>query len=284
MFMKKQKTNAAKLLLGVLLACWVITTPLPGWAQSTVFTVPPEIPTHVVMSASGLNRITCPGPIRDVTIEEEKGLMVTYTGSTAIIKFPILKSGTDLIYADKPTELIAVCNDQIFSLIVTPKEGPGVIIQLTTGTKNRVEENQRLFTGLALEEKIVEIMRRVYKGAIPRSFKVKPINQKIELLQDIALTFVREISVDGEGFVVKEFSGWVRNRTEISWDEVEFLCALVSEDVRRERIGAKRCHLKKAPINTPTLLAWPIGITVDKHRLTTGETARILVVEEKRER
>lgn len=279
----KRKRNKIAISAG-LMVFLALLLPRQSFSQSTVFTVPPEIPTHVLMSASGLNRITCPGAIRDVTTEEESGLMVTYTETTAIVKFPILQRGSDRIYADKPTEIIAVCNDQIFSLIVTPKKITAPIIQLTRGTKNRVEENRKRFEGLAIEEKIVEIIKTVYKEAMPRSFKIKSINQTIALFRDIGLTHLRTISIDGEGFIVKEFTAQVVKGEQISWDEKEFLCALVSDEEKRQWMGIKPCQLPSAATKPQTLLAWPIGITVDKHHLKRGEVARILVIEDLRER
>ncbi|MGB3211835.1 MAG: type-F conjugative transfer system secretin TraK, partial [Desulforhopalus sp.] len=100
-----------------------------------------EIPTTVELSNRDINRIVCPGPMNDLIFSQEKGITGHFSGNNAFIKFKIEDSGNEYIYADTQSELFVICNNAVYTLLVTPADTPSVTLRLASPTGDSFKEN-----------------------------------------------------------------------------------------------------------------------------------------------
>ncbi len=216
----------------------------------------PEVATPVEMSASDANRIVCGATIEDVIFSKEKGIAVHYTKKDAFLKFQIVKEGGEMIYATTPAELFVVCGEHVFRIIAIPKRVPSKTVRLMAGSADQIKSNLSLMKGMPYEEKLLTLIRAVYTDQIPESFTVTPARKMIDLFRDIEVTLTRTISVEGEGLQVKEYLVQPRG-SRVELHEKDFLKV--------------------------ELAVRPVAITVDRLTLTSGQTARVLIVEQRGE-
>ncbi len=216
----------------------------------------PEVTTPVEMSNSDANRIVCASTIEDVIFSKEKGLSVHFTKRDAFLKFQILKEDGQLTYSTTPAEVFVVCGDHVFRIIAIPKRVPSKTVRLTSGGADQIKSNLTLMRGLPYEEKLLTLIRAVYTDQIPESFTVTQTRKVIDLFRDIEVTLTRTISVEGEGLMVKEFVVQPRG-SHIELREKDFLKV--------------------------DLALRPVAITIDRLTLTTGQSARVLIVEQRGE-
>lgn len=216
----------------------------------------PEVATPVEMSASDANRIVCGATIEDVIVSKEKGISIHYTKKDAFLKFQIVKEGGEMIYATTPAELFVVCGEHVFRIIAIPKRIPSKTVRLITGITDRIKSNLSLMRGMAYEEKLLTLIRAVYTDQIPESFTITPTRKTFDLFRDIEITLTRIISVEGEGLQVKEYLVQPKE-SRVEMHEKDFLKV--------------------------ELAVRPVAVTVDRLTLTTGQTARVLIVERRGE-
>ena len=216
----------------------------------------PEVATPVEMSSSDANRIVCGATIEDVIFSKEKGISVHYTKKDAFLKFQILMEGGQIIYAATPAEVFVVCGDHVFRIIAIPKRVPSRTLRLVTGISDQIKSNISLLRGMPYEEKLLTLIRTVYTDQIPESFTVVTSRKMIDLFRDIEVTLIRTISVEGEGLQVKEFLVQPR---------------------------ASHVELHEKDFMKLELATRPAAITVDRLILTAGQTARVLIVEQRGE-
>lgn len=216
----------------------------------------PEVTTPVEMSNSDANRIVCASTIEDVIFSKEKGLSVHFTKRDAFLKFQILKEDGQLTYSTTPAEVFVVCGDHVFRIIAIPKRVPSKTVRLTSGGADQIKSNLTLMRGLPYEEKLLTLIRAVYTDQIPESFTVTQTRKVFDLFRDVEVTLTRTISVEGEGLLVKEFVVQPRG-SRVELHEKDFLKV--------------------------DLALRPVAITVDRLSLTTGQSARVLIVEQRGE-
>ena len=226
-------------------------------------TILPEMTTKVRMSNSDVNRIVCPGNIKDVIFSREKGLTVKIDGHNAFVKFLITKKRNRKTYVTTPSEVYVVCAGDVYSIIAVPKRIPAQTIRLSSGRKKRIKENNLLFSGLAFETRILSLIRSVYTEEIPDSFDVELTDKKYSLFEDIGLTLRRIVTVEGEGLRVKEY---------------------IAEMLQNGgRSSAKEIELSEKNFLKTELTVNPIAISIDRMNLKKGDTARVFIVELNRE-
>ncbi len=214
----------------------------------------PEVATKVALSNSDVNRVICAATITDIVYSKEKGLTVHYTKKDAYLKFEVVKENNKILYASTPTEIYITCGTQVYHLIALPKRIPSLTIHLASGSSETIKANRSLFRGLPFEEKILKLIKAVYTDAIPNSFTIQTSGKPIHLFQNVSLTQIRTITVDGEGLVIKEYRIVPKNtETSLKLKEKDFL---------RSELALR-----------------PVGITIDRLSLKPGETARMLIVE-----
>lgn len=114
--------------------------------------IPAEIPTAVQLSNMDINRIVCPGPMSDLIFSQEKGMTGHFSGNNAFIKFKIEDMAGEYLYADEQSELFVVCNNTVYTLIVTPTDTPSVTLRLASPRGETFKENIAHYKNLPLEK------------------------------------------------------------------------------------------------------------------------------------
>ena len=111
-----------------------------------------EIPTAVKLSNRDINRIVCPGPMNDLIFSQEKAMTGHFSGNNGFIKFKIEDSGSEYIYADTQSELFVVCNNAVYTLLVTPADIPSVTLRLASPNGDTFKKNIAHFQKMPLEK------------------------------------------------------------------------------------------------------------------------------------
>jgi len=214
----------------------------------------PEVTTKVRLSNTDVNRLVCPDGIKDVVFSQEKGVKVKITDGNAFLKFQVIKKGEEMIYTEVPSEFYVVCGGDIYSLVGMPQRVPAQTIRLSSGKKQKIQQNLSLFNGMPLEKKILTLIRQTYTDQFPESYEVRVVNRQINLFPALWMSFIREIVVEGEGLAVREYRVSLKSGTEpVRLSEQEFL--------RSE------------------LTSQPLAVAVDELLLSDGSHSRVFVVE-----
>lgn len=195
-----------------------------GGPETWPTVVLPDVTTRVRLSNTDVNRLVCPDGIKDVVFSQEKGVKVKITDGNAFLKFQVIKKGEEMIYTEVPSEFYVVCGGDIFSLVGMPQRVPAQTIQLSSGKKQKVQQNLALFSGMPLEKKILTLIRQAYTDQLPESYLVKEVNRQMNLFPALWMSFTREIVVEGEGLAVREYRVSLKSGTEqMRLSEQEFL-------------------------------------------------------------
>lgn len=233
-----------------------IEKPAEGEFPSVVL---PEVTTGIRLSSSDINRISCPGDIREVLTSTEKGVTIKITGKDAFVKFKVTKKGEKLSYASTPTELYVVCGDKVFSMVAFPQRVPSQTIRLTSGQEKKIKENLSLYAGLPFEKKVLKAIKEVFTENIPDSYTISKQEKRFYTFKEILLTLKRTVDIEGEGLRIKEYEASLRGETpEFKMNEKMFLRTALVDN--------------------------PIAISLERHVLRTGDSSRVYVVEQRAER
>ena len=233
-----------------------IEKPAEGEFPSVVL---PEVTTGIRLSSSDINRISCPGDIREVLTSTEKGVTIKITGKDAFVKFKVTKRGEKLSYASTPTELYVVCGDKVFSMVAFPQRVPSQTIRLTSGQEKKIKENLSLYAGLPFEKKVLKAIKEVFTENIPDSYTISKQEKRFYTFKEILLTLKRTVDIEGEGLRIKEYEASLRGETpEFKMNEKMFLRTALVDN--------------------------PIAISLERHVLRTGDSSRVYVVEQRAER
>lgn len=214
----------------------------------------PEVTTKVRLSNTDVNRLVCPDGIKDVVFSQEKGVKVKITDGNVFLKFQVIKKGEEMIYTEVPSEFYVVCGGDIYSLVGMPQRVPAQTIRLSSGKKQKIQQNLSLFNGMPLEKKILTLIRQTYTDQLPESYEARVVNRQIDLFPTLWMSLTREIVVEGEGLAVREYRVSLKSGTEpVRLTEQEFL--------RSE------------------LTSQPLAVAVDELLLSDGSHSRVFVVE-----
>jgi conjugal transfer pilus assembly protein TraK len=225
-----------------------------GVTESWPSVILPEVTTKVRLSNTDVNRLVCPDGIRDVVFSQEKGVKVKITDGNAFLKFQVIKKGEEMIYTEVPSEFYVVCGGDIYSLVGIPQRVPAQTIRLSSGKKQKVQQNLALFSGMPLEKKVLTLIRQTYTDQLPESYEIRVVNRQINLFPSLWMRFVREIVVEGEGLAVREYRVSLKSGTEqVRLSEQEFL----------------RSELTRQPL----------AVAVDELLLSDGSHSRVFIVE-----
>ena len=189
--------------------------------------VKPEVITKVKVSNRDVNRIVSPSPITGIVYSKEKGVMVSYMGRNAFLKFAIKKipyGGYE--YISVPTELYIITQDGIYTVIAQPTAIMGRTIRLTGGTLNKIKKNRAMFSQLPYEKKLIKIIKAVYMDKIPSTWDVLHPNVKPARIGALTAKLLELINITGTGFSVKEYEITAKIPTRIS--EKDFISTKLS--------------------------------------------------------
>ena len=225
--------------------------------------VMPEVSSQVFLSNLDINRITCMGdrPVKDIVYSAEKGVTTKINGSNAFIKLQMHQASPSAVpeVIDEPVELYVVCgnDNDVYTLIGIPKKIPAQWVQLISKTGN-IKKNLTLFEGKDFERKLITFMRQAWTEEYPDSYTVEDINCQIFPADfgwlDIAVR--RRVSVEGEGFVIKEYIMRLNPDAGIITKEIQEKDFLV-----------------------PDISSNPLAMTLDSMTLKKDTVTRLFVVE-----
>jgi conjugal transfer pilus assembly protein TraK len=222
-------------------------------------TVPPEVPTPVIMSSSDINRISCGEEVKDALSSTEKGAIIKIIGKDAFLKFSILKSPEGKIkYATAPTEIFVVCGESTYNLVAYPKKVPSKTIRLGSGTKARIKANQSIYASLPFEKKIIRAIKDVFTEQLPDSYLVTQVSQPVGSYREFTMIHRRSIQIEGEGLAIHEFELALKpGLTEFKLNDKLFVRKIYGSNI--------------------------VAICPEHHILYPGETTRLFVVEQRSE-
>lgn len=228
--------------------------PLSG----TSVQVSPEISTRVYLSNSDVNRIICPSTkVQDVVYSQEKGLTAQINGNNVFVKYLVTQDPVtkNLKYASLPTEIYVICGSNlVYSLVAVPKQVPTQTIQLVTG-KDNIKKNLEIFSGLPLEKKISTLTKQAYLEQYPDSYVKTPANVDVDIFENLRVFHRHDITIDGEGLVLREYVLALKTNAPLRLEEKMFL--------------------------KPALTSRPISIALTKTLISPGENVRLFIVEKK---
>lgn len=221
--------------------------------------IPPEVATKIRLSSSDLNRISCSSEIKDALTSTEKGVVIKITGKDAFVKFKVTKRGDKLVYSTTPTELYVVCGDETYSMVAVPQRIPSQTIRLSSGKERKIKDNVALYSGLPFEKMMLKAIQDVYTEQIPDSYTVTKMEKRFDSYREIRLVLKRVVDVEGEGLRIKEY--------------------LVSL-----KDGIKEFKMNEKMFIRTELAENPVAVSIERHVLRPGDTARAFVVEQRGER
>ena len=190
--------------------------------------VKPEVITKVKVSNRDVNRIVSPFPIKDIVYSKEKGVMVSFVGKNAFLKFAIKKlpfGGYEYIVV--PTELYIVTTGGVYTIIVQPTAIMGRTIRLSGGTLNKIKQNQAIFSQLPYEKKIIKIIKSAYTNNIPSTWDVLHPAVKPIKLGCMTARLVELINIEGTNFDLKEYE--ITSNQPVNITEKDFITPKLSK-------------------------------------------------------
>lgn len=205
---------------------WVLSCALGLLSCSALadVTVVPETIAAVEMSNRDVNRIVCSsGVVNDAFFSEEKGVTVSNQGNNSFVKFLIKSDGVNPDqYAVGRNEFYIVCDGEVYTLMVTPKDIVGQTIRLVPGARDRIEQNIAKFGPQVEEDRAVSLTLAVMRDEIPASFRVRETsNQDLlwqeSLIEGARLAKRRVVRVEGLGLTLTEY--WIQPTQDITLDE-----------------------------------------------------------------
>ncbi len=209
--------------------------------------------THVEMSASDVNHVTCPGIITDVIVSREKAAVVEFSGRNIFVKFlGTRKSDGRVEYPSDPVDIHVTCSEEVYSIIAHPKKIPSQTIRLSSGARKRMATNRELFDGMPLEKKILEVITRMVKGDMPEGFVVKHQGKALRFRR-ADLVLERVVRIEGEGLIGSVYRVKLKNGEEMTLSHKQFLSA--------------------------NLVKNPVAIAIDKELPVRGGQAMVYIVE-----
>ncbi len=223
-------------------------------------TVSPEIPTEVKFSSTDINRIVCPGTISDLIFSEEKGLTGHFSGNNAFIKFKVKDLGNgEYYYAERQSELFAICNGAVYTIIASPRDTSSVTVRLVPPADKSLRKNMERYNSLSIEKQALQLIREAYNETYPESYRITEKSEEVpkEIFsgRKFSVTLMQTADVEGTGLQLRKYL--IRSETviEITFEEKDFLDTAIS----------------------PSILA----IALEDHTLAQGETTQLFVVADK---
>lgn len=214
-----------------------------------------EIPTSVKLSNRDINRIVCPGPMNDLIFSQEKAMTGHFSGNNGFIKFKIQDSGGEYTYADTQSELFVVCNNAVYTLLVTPADIPSVTLRLASPKGDTFKKNISHYQKMPLEKQALLLIREAYHGEYPTSYRISDSTRMISLSPDLEVQLVQVVDVDGVGLRLQKYLAKSRAESFVDIDEQLFLSSSISDSI--------------------------LAIALENHTLEPHQSTMIFVVDQK---
>ncbi len=214
-----------------------------------------EIPTSVTLSNKDINRIVCPGPMNDLIFSQEKAMTGHFSGNNGFIKFKIEDSGNEYIYADTQSELFVVCNNAVYTLLVTPADIPSVTLRLASPAGDSFKKNLDHYQNMPLEKQALLLIREAYHGTYPTSYRISEATRKVSLSSELEVQLLQVVDVDGVGLRLKKYLVQSLANNEIEVNEQRFFSSLISQSI--------------------------LAVAVENHTLKPDQSTVVFVVDQK---
>ena len=214
-----------------------------------------EIPTSVTLSNKDINRIVCPGPMNDLIFSQEKAMTGHFSGNNGFIKFKIEDSGNEYIYAETQSELFVVCNNAVYTLLVTPANIPSVTLRLASPAGDSFKKNIAHYQNMPLEKQALLLIREAYHGTYPTSYRISEATRKVSLSSDLVVQLLQVVDVDGVGLRLKKYLVKSLSKNSIEVNEQRFLSSLISQSI--------------------------LAVSVENHTLKPDQSTMVFVVDQK---
>jgi len=225
------------------------------------YIVSPDAVTAVKMSASDVNRITCPVDITDVVYSEEKGVQIKAVGKNAFVKFLVRKLGSKEVYSSTPADLYIVCGDKVYSIIAFPLKIPSVTVYLED-KGDKIKQVVEKYQGMPFEKKVLELVKAFFTDQVPPEAQVSTIKKEYKIIPNLLITEQAQYLIEGEGLMIRVFkvTNTVNDSLKIPYVDV-----------------TEKDFLKKE------LTKNVVAVSLDKLRLYRADSARLIIVEKYRE-
>nr|WP_275888778.1 type-F conjugative transfer system secretin TraK [Desulfoprunum benzoelyticum] len=214
-----------------------------------------EIPTTVELSNRDINRIVCPGPMNDLIFSQEKAMTGHFSGNNGFIKFKIEDSGSEYVYADTQSELFVVCNNAVYTLLVTPADIPSVTLRLASPSGDTFKKNINHYQKMPLEKQALLLIREAYHGDYPASYRISDSTRTVSLSPDLEIQLLQVVDVDGVGLRLRKYQATSLSEGSIDVSEHLFLSSSISNSI--------------------------LAVAVDNHTLELSQSTMVFVVDQK---
>lgn len=212
-------------------------------------TLYPEQNQVLEISSTDANRIHCgAGDINSVVYSKEKPVtVIPGDDRNAYIKFKMQKEKGGITYANEEAEFYFTCNGQIYPFIAIPTQMRPVTIVLSAGKTGNIKENIAMFSGLSMEEAVVELMDKVMladaETPLPGTFSVEDAkgHAAIQVLPGVRAEPNKSVQVEGVGFTLKEYL--VRSNTNATLEEMDFVNVAFGKNI----VGVRLMDLSLVP-------------------------------------
>lgn len=209
----------------------------------------PEQNRVIQLSNSDANRIYCEaGDINSVVYSKEKPVsVIPGDDKNAYIKFKMKREQGVVTYATDEAEFYITCDGQIYPFIVTPTPMRPVTLVLSPGETVNIKANIDMFSGLSMEEAIIDFMDKVMladkETPLPSTFTVtqpeRPVIQQV--YPGVHTTLKESIKVEGVGFELKEYV--VSSDIAATLEEMDF----VNINYGKNIVGVRLMDLSLSP-------------------------------------
>jgi len=217
--------------------------------------IEPERTSLASISFRDINRIVCPVPVADVFFSKEKPVSVTNAGTNVYVKLKKRIQGDRESYVTTPVDLHIVCGDQVYTMILQPRDIDSVTLRLGNPLKSKAASMAKEWGALPDEEKVRRLTTMVYKDELPSAFNKAAVDDdssRLRVWRNMTLRAVNRVSAPGLGLAAVEYE--VLALEPLTLDERDFLDAGISKSIA--------------------------GITVDPLVLeSANQRARLIVVE-----
>ena len=214
-----------------------------------------EIPTSVELSNHDINRIVCPGPMNDLIFSQEKAMTGHFSGNNGFIKFKIEDFGDEYLYADTQSELFVVCNNAVYTLLVTPADIPSVTLRLASPNGDTFKENIVHYQKMPLEKQALQLIKQAYHGNYPTSYRISESTRMVPLSADLEVKLLQVVDVDGVGLRLKKYLTRSLSKQTIDVNEQLFLSSSISQPI--------------------------LAVSIENHTLEPNQSTMVFVVDQK---
>ncbi|MCP4342618.1 MAG: hypothetical protein GY799_27990, partial [Desulfobulbaceae bacterium] len=135
------------------------------------------------------------------------------------------------IYADIQSELFVVCNNAVYTLLVTPADLPSVTLRLASPMGDSFKQNIAHYQKLPLEKQALQIIREAYNDIYPTSYRISKSTRIIPLSSDLEAQLLQVVDVDGVGLRLNKYLVKSLAQNQVEVDEKIFLSSSVSRSI-----------------------------------------------------